>query len=79
MRIKALERGASGANIKLNNEGAKKIEKYNPNKFQKNQNFNTDSEVQISKKKHTRNEDDDEEEIPVKKTVKKQKVEEDSD
>jgi hypothetical protein len=79
MRIKALERGTTGATIKLNSEGAKKIEKYNPNKFQKSQNFNTDSEVQISKKKHAREEDDDEEEIPVKKTVKKQKVEEDSD
>lgn len=79
MRIKALERVTAGGNIQLNSEGSKKIEKYNPNKFQKNQNFNTNSEVQLSKKKTARPDVEDEEEIPVKKTKNKKPKVEDSD
>lgn len=77
-RIKALERGVAGASLKLSDKTGKKIEKYAPNKFNKGE-FNTDAEVQLSKKKIARDESDSEEEVVVKKSKKKAKVEEDSD
>ena len=79
LRIKALERGTTGATIKLNNENTgKKIEKYNPTKTN-NGNYNTESEVQLTKKKQSRVEEDSEEEIVVKKAKKKQRVVEESE
>lgn len=76
-RIKSLERGSTGATIKIN---SKKTEKYNPSSFNKSGNFNTDAEVQLTKKqKRVEPESEDEEEVVVKKPKKKQKVEEDSD
>jgi hypothetical protein len=78
MRIKALERGAGGASLKLE-KTPKTFEKYNPGKFQNNGTFKTESEVQLSKKKKRTEDSDEEEVVEVKKTKKKAKVEEDSD
>lgn len=72
VRIKALERGTSGATIKLNNP-AKKIEKYS-NGTNGNGNYNTGAEMQLSKKKTERAVEESDEEVEVKKPKKKQKV-----
>jgi hypothetical protein len=61
----------------------KKTEKYVANGFNQGGNFNTDSEVQLTKKKVARpvvvESEESEEEVVVKKSKKKQKVVEESD
>lgn len=78
MRIKALERGAGGASLKLE-KTPKTIEKYNPGKFQTTGTFKTESEVQLTKKKKRTEDSDDEEVVEVKKSKKKAKVVVESD
>jgi len=78
IRIRGLERGLTGASIKLNGDKNKKIEKYDSNNFKSAGVYNTGAEVQLNKKKK-RDEEEDEEEVVVVKKSKKPKVESDSE